>query len=167
MRVSTRLDATAFAVLCIVLPDCLRETGFIFCRFPRNTTRGCRVWCLVLCFQIVVKKPVLILWLLRFLVQHGLSVFRPPGIIRPPGNMTSRSGLHYERQEQGDMTCAVHTLNGLLQQASFSVVDLGEIAMDIESDETALLGGKKARNTNENVGMDGNFNVQVPLILPA
>jgi hypothetical protein len=81
--------------------------------------------------------------------------------------MTSRSGLHYERQEQGDMTCAVHTLNGLLQQASFSVVDLGEIAMGIESDETALLGGKKARNTNENVGMDGNFNVQVPLILPA
>ncbi len=65
------------------------------------------------------------------------------------------------------MTCAVHTLNGLLQQASFSVVDLGEIAMGIESDETALLGGKKARNTNENVGMDGNFNVQVPLILPA
>ena len=62
------------------------------------------------------------------------------------------------------MTCAVHTLNGLLQQASFSVVDLGEIAMGIESDETALLGGKKARNTNENVGMDGNFNVQVRCI---
>ena len=63
------------------------------------------------------------------------------------------------------MTCAVHTLNGLLQQASFSVVDLGEIAMGIESDETALLGGKKARN--DNVGMDGNFNVQVLLIAPA
>ena len=63
------------------------------------------------------------------------------------------------------MTCAVHTLNGLLQQPSFSVVDLGEIAMDIESDESALLGGKKARN--DNVGMDGNFNVQVQRISPA
>jgi hypothetical protein len=66
---------------------------------------------------------------------------------------------YYERQEQGDMTCAVHSLNGLLQQQSFSVVDLGEIAMQIERDETALLGGKKVRN--DNVGMDGNFNVQV------
>jgi hypothetical protein len=79
--------------------------------------------------------------------------------------MTGRSGLHYERQEQGDMTCAVHTLNGLLQLQSFSVVDLGEIAMQIEGDETALLGGKKARN--DNVGMDGNFNVQVQFILRA
>ena len=62
------------------------------------------------------------------------------------------------------MTCAVHTLNGLLQLPSFSVVDLGEIAMQIEGDETALLGGKKARN--DNVGMDGNFNVQVKFNLP-
>ena len=76
--------------------------------------------------------------------------------------MTSRSGLHYERQEQGDMTCAVHTLNGLLQQPSFSVVDLGEIAMQLEGDVIALLGGKKKRN--DNVGMDGNFNVQVQCI---
>jgi hypothetical protein len=73
--------------------------------------------------------------------------------------MTSLSGLHYERQEQGDMTCAVHTLNGLLQQPLFSVVDLGEIAMQLEGEEIALLGGKKKRN--DNVGMDGNFNVQV------
>ena len=60
------------------------------------------------------------------------------------------------------MTCAVHTLNGLLQQPSFSVVELGEIAMQLEGDEVALLGGKKKRN--DNVGMDGNFNVQVQFI---
>jgi hypothetical protein len=79
--------------------------------------------------------------------------------------MTSRSGLHYERQEQGDMTCAVHTLNGLLQQPYFSVVELGEIAMQLEGDEVALLGGKK--KSNDNVGMDGNFNVQVRMIFCA
>jgi hypothetical protein len=78
--------------------------------------------------------------------------------------MTTRSGVYFERQEQGDMTCAVHTLNALLQQPSFSVVDLGEVAMQIERDETALLGGRKARN--DNVGMDGNFNVQVGVQFP-
>jgi len=63
------------------------------------------------------------------------------------------------------MTCAVHTLNGLLQKRAFSVVDLGEVLMD--SDDSALLGGKKARN-DKNVGMDGNiFIVQVQRLSPA
>ena len=62
------------------------------------------------------------------------------------------------------MTCAVHTLNGLLQQPLFSVVELGELAMQLEGDEIALLGGNK--KGNDNVGMDGNFNVQVQFNFP-
>ncbi|MES1912313.1 MAG: hypothetical protein MHM6MM_004611 [Cercozoa sp. M6MM] len=69
--------------------------------------------------------------------------------------------VYFERQE--GMLCGVHCLNNLLQTPMFSEIDLGEIALQIDRHERALLGDTRSDNngTTANVDPTGNFSVQV------
>lgn len=66
--------------------------------------------------------------------------------------------IYWERQAEA--LCGVHALNALLQFPAFTPGDLGDIGVEIDREERALL-DEVAANTSENVASDGNFSVQV------
>lgn len=66
--------------------------------------------------------------------------------------------IYWERQAEA--LCGVHALNALLQFPAFTPGDLGDIGVEIDREERALL-EEVAANASENVASDGNFSVQV------
>jgi len=78
------------------------------------------------------------------------------------------SYIYHEKQDSA--LCAVHTLNNLLQGQYYSAVDLMNIAQELDAKEKVLM-QELGNDTNEfrkymseesgNVGVDGNFSVEV------
>jgi len=66
--------------------------------------------------------------------------------------------IYFEKQSN-DRLCGLHCLNSLLQGPFFDVVQLSEIALDMDKQESLLLGGNSS--VKENVDEDGNYNFQV------
>ena len=72
---------------------------------------------------------------------------------------TSFEGIYHEKQI-GSL-CAVHCVNNLMQTKLCNEVDLGEIALKLDRDERAALGGASLERESANVRADGFFSVQV------
>lgn len=72
---------------------------------------------------------------------------------------TSFEGIYHEKQI-GSL-CAVHCVNNLVQTRLCDEVKLGEIAMKLDRDERAALGGASLEGESANVRADGFFSVQV------
>ena len=66
--------------------------------------------------------------------------------------------IYFEKQSK-DRLCGLHCLNSLMQGPFFDLIQLSEIALDIDKQENLLLGGKQS--AHENVDDDGNYNIQV------
>lgn len=64
--------------------------------------------------------------------------------------------IYFEKQSQ-DRLCGLHCLNSLLQGPFFDVVQLSDIALELDKKESLLLN----KQQHENVDVDGNYNVQV------
>jgi ataxin-3 len=88
--------------------------------------------------------------------------------------MESTAKYVYFEKQGGDMMCGVHCINALLQGPYFDEVTMGQIAVKLDQEEAALMGGgtkgdEAARAmgdlrkglTSHNVANDGNFSIQV------
>ena len=64
--------------------------------------------------------------------------------------------IYFEKQSK-DKLCGLHCLNSLLQAPYFDIIQLSEIALELDKQESLLLN----TNTHENVDLDGNYNIQV------
>ncbi len=56
-------------------------------------------------------------------------------------NMGPDALVYWEFQEPGKLTCGMHCLNTLLQGPFFDEVELSQIALQIDAEESKLLGG--------------------------
>lgn len=78
--------------------------------------------------------------------------------------------VYFEKQGTDSSLCAMHALNALLQGPRFSEFDLSKIARELDEKESQIMSesGRDSRDfleyivkDSENVGLDGNFNIQV------
>ncbi|CEO95968.1 ubiquitinyl hydrolase 1 [Plasmodiophora brassicae] len=69
----------------------------------------------------------------------------------------------YFEQQDGSQLCAVHCVNNLLQGAVFTELDFAAIALDINRQESELMGNSVQPDIDElpNVSMSGEFSIQV------
>ena len=67
-----------------------------------------------------------------------------------------RKVVYFEKQSN-DRLCGLHTLNNLLQAPFLDIVTLSEIGIELNKMESELTGV----SSSNNVGDDGNYNVQV------
>ena len=67
-----------------------------------------------------------------------------------------RKVVYFEKQSN-DRLCGLHTLNNLLQAPYLDIVTLSEIGIELNKMESELTGV----SSSNNVGDDGNYNVQV------
>ena len=67
-----------------------------------------------------------------------------------------RKVVYFEKQSN-DRLCGLHALNNLLQAPYLDIVTLSEIGIELNKIESELTGV----NSSNNVGDDGNYNVQV------
>lgn len=79
--------------------------------------------------------------------------------------MLNKSNLNFERKiyfekQSNDKLCGLHCLNSLLQGPFFDAIQLSEIAIELDKNEKLLL-NKDELLSNENVDLDGNYNIQV------
>jgi len=76
---------------------------------------------------------------------------------------TKQDKLVYWESQLSDNLCGLHCLNNVLQAPIYDEISLSEIAIDIERLESQLTGVYEvpAADQNNNVSLDGNFNVQV------
>jgi hypothetical protein len=68
-------------------------------------------------------------------------------------------GIYHEKQI-GSL-CAVHCINNLLQNGMFNEIQLGEVAIGLDSQERAAMGGSSLEGESANVRADGFFSSQV------
>ena len=66
--------------------------------------------------------------------------------------------IYWERQEGGSLLCGEHCLNNLLQGSYFNSVQLSEMALVLDKEESKLTG---SQGYSQNVDPEGNFSVQV------
>ena len=66
--------------------------------------------------------------------------------------------VYFEKQGN-DMLCGLHTVNAILQGPYFDEVSLSQVAQKIDNAERLLLGDSPMMS--HNVGMDGNYSIQV------
>ncbi|RDX42062.1 Josephin-domain-containing protein [Lentinus brumalis] len=59
--------------------------------------------------------------------------------------------IYHEKQEPGEMLCAQHALNSLLQGQYFSAPDLSEIAHELDEDESRELDEEERAQTSNNM----------------
>ena len=79
----------------------------------------------------------------------------------------SQESVYFEHQ-LNDQLCGLHCLNSLLQGPYFDEISLSQVGIELEKQERALLGNENVlvyllihQSDYENVGLDGNFNIQV------
>ncbi|KAM3134346.1 hypothetical protein pb186bvf_013631 [Paramecium bursaria] len=59
------------------------------------------------------------------------------------------------------MLCGVHTVNSLLQGPFYNEFDLAQLGQDLDKKEIELMGADPNKFKSSNVGLDGNFSIQV------
>ncbi|KAH9942503.1 Josephin-domain-containing protein [Epithele typhae] len=69
--------------------------------------------------------------------------------------------IYHERQQPGEMLCAQHALNSLLQGQYFSAPDLSEIARELDEHESTQLDVDERATSSNNMDDTGFFSVQV------
>jgi len=72
--------------------------------------------------------------------------------------MNTKRPIYFEKQES-DRLCGLHCINSLLQGPFFTISDFSEMAMELDSNERKIISTRQS--TNENVDLDGNYNIQV------
>lgn len=82
----------------------------------------------------------------------------------------SNGGMLYHEVQESKL-CAVHCVNTVLQGPFFSEFDLAALASDLDCKERQMMMLPPSLSSSgdflsHNVSLDGDFSIQVPLLLP-